>query len=71
MEYADYVATLAQSEPELARAISGFHTLENVMEWMRRTDLPLGSIDLVTQDEFTHDFMIPLGDGRHLVLGIT
>jgi len=72
MEYLDYVETLANTEPQLAQDIAHFNTLENVMAWMRRHDLPLGSIDLVTQDEFTHDFLVPLGNtDRYLVFGIT
>jgi hypothetical protein len=72
MEYQDYVEQLARTDPELAGNIAGFHTLERVMEWMRKHDLPLGSIDLVTQDEFTHDFLVPLAqENRYLVFGIT
>jgi hypothetical protein len=72
MEYPDYLKRLAESEPSLAREVAGFNTLENVLDWMKRRALPLGSLDVIFQDEYSHDVLIPLGpDGRCLVFGIT
>jgi hypothetical protein len=72
MEYDDYVRTLAGQQPDLAGEVAGFNTLENVLAWMRRRGLPLGRMDVVTQDEFSHDVLIPLGNGgQHIVFGIT
>jgi hypothetical protein len=72
MEYADYVAALRANDPQLADEIEGFRTLESVLRWMDRREIPLGAIDIVFQDEFSHDFVIPLRDGgRYLAFGIT
>jgi cobalamin biosynthesis Mg chelatase CobN len=72
MEYADYVATLKELDPGLAQELEGFHSLENILGWMKGRGLPLDTLDLVTQDEYSHDVLIPLGPGRRfLVLGIT
>jgi hypothetical protein len=45
--------------------------LGGVLGWMKRRGIPLGAVDIINQDEFSLDFVIPLGDGRHLVFGIT
>ncbi len=72
MEYGDYVTALRATEPELAAEIAGFHGMESVLRWMNARGLPLAGMDLVTQDEFAHDVLIPLdGSGRHLVFGVT
>ncbi len=60
MEYSDYVSALASQDTELASELAGFHNLERVLAWMKQRNLPLGSLDLVTQDEFAHDVLIPL-----------
>jgi hypothetical protein len=38
---------------------------------MHARGLPLDSIDVVFQDEYNHDLMFPLTDGRWLVFGTT
>ena len=72
MEYSDYIRALGEQERDLARELASFHTLENVLAWMRTRDLPLDELDVVFQDEYSHDVLIPLrADGRYLVFGIT
>lgn len=70
-EYAADIAALRRTDPTLAKDLAGFHTLENVLAWMHAQGLPLGSLDVVFQDEYSHDVLIPLKDGRCLVFGIT
>jgi hypothetical protein len=38
---------------------------------MKERCLDLATLDLVTQDEFTHDLLLPLPDGRFVVFGLT
>lgn len=72
MEYQDYVNRLEAHSPDLAREVASFHTLENVLEWMKRRGISLATIDVVNQDEYRHDVIIPLNEaGRHLVFGCT
>jgi hypothetical protein len=72
VEYRDQVAGLGREHAGLAAEIAGFHTLENVLAWMQRRGLPLSSIEIIFQDEFSHDFLVPLEPaGTHLVFGIT
>jgi hypothetical protein len=70
MEYTDFVDLL--SDKDLASEIRGFRTLENVLNWLKLRNIDLGVIDMVTQDEYTHDLLIPLeSNGRFVVFGMT
>lgn len=72
MEYQDHVAALTEQHPDLGRELSGLRTLERVLGWMKQRGLQLGTLDLVTKDEYSHDLLIPLdADGRFLVFGVT
>jgi hypothetical protein len=72
MEYADSFRALANDHPALAGELAGVCGLGGVMEWMKRRGLPLAGVDIVQQDEFSLDFVVPLsGEKRWLVLGIT
>ncbi len=70
MDYPDYIAAMAPVEPQLAAELGGFHNLERVLAWMKQRGLPLATLELVTQDEFSHDVRIPL-ENRWLVFGIS
>ena len=71
-EYSESVAALRAEHPALADEIAGFGTLESVLRWMDRRRIPLDKIDIVFQDEYSHDFLIPVdGEGRYLAFGIT
>jgi hypothetical protein len=70
MEYADHVEALKLQDENLAQEVSHFNTLENVLAWMRQRGLPLEQMDVVTQDEYCHDILIPLED-RWLVFAAT
>jgi hypothetical protein len=70
MNYADDVTTLSSSHPDVAQTISRFVTLEHILDWMKREGHPLGSLDMVTQDEFCHDLLLPIGPDW-LVFGMT
>ena len=69
-EYDDDIALLANTHPELAREVRSFKNLERVLDWMKRRGLSLGSLDLITQDEFSHDLIVPLGQD-FLVFGMS
>ena len=59
----DTVMDLA--ELETLRGLGG------VMAWMTGRGLSLASAEIVQQDEFALDFVVPLADGRAVVFGIT
>jgi hypothetical protein len=71
-EYGDDIKLMRHSDPILAGELEKLVSLQGVFDWMKRRNLPLSSIDVVTQDEYSHDFLVPLGlDGRCLAFGIT
>lgn len=45
-------------------------SLEKILAWMQANDLPMTQLDLLAQDEFCHDLLIPWCDGW-LVFGLT
>jgi hypothetical protein len=72
LEYSDFVRHLTARHAELAKELAPFHSLESVFGWMKARGIPLSSLDLVTQDEFHHDVLIPLGtSGEFLAFGTT
>lgn len=71
-EYADDINVVRENDPILASELGELVSLQGVFEWMKRRNLPLGSVELVTQDEYSHDFVVPLGaDHRSVAFGIT
>ena len=70
MEYSDCIADLRFSRPDLADRIAKFTNLEHILNWLTADNYPLGSLDMITQDEFCHDLLLPLGNDW-LVFGMT
>jgi hypothetical protein len=71
-DYAESVAALRTCLPQLAEEIAGFGTLESVLRWMDKRGIPLEKIEIIFQDEFSHDFLIPLDpNGQFLAFAIT
>ena len=55
----------------LARELAPLHLLEDVARWAFAQE-PLAAIaDVVIQDEYTHDVIVPWREGRWLVFGTT
>ena len=72
VEYNQCVRTLETADAELAGEVGPLRTLEHVLDWLKRRRIDLGGLDVVQQDEYSHDAVIPLGEGgRHLVFGMT
>jgi hypothetical protein len=70
MTYADELAEVRDRHPALAGEIAGFRTLEHILDWMKRGGHSFASLDMVTQDEFCHDLLMPIGSDW-LVFGMT
>jgi hypothetical protein len=47
---------------ELARFVGRHRSIKHALDWLLRQDPPLALDDMVTQDEFSHDFLANLGD---------
>lgn len=62
MEYSDCISELRITRPELADQIARFTNLEHILNWLAADNYPLGRLDMITQDEYCHDLLLPLGD---------
>jgi hypothetical protein len=72
MEYAEYLRALVDERPDLAAELADLRGLGGVMDWMRSRGLALADVEIVRQDEFSLDFVVPLAPGgEHLAFGIT
>jgi hypothetical protein len=62
----DYARLASGERDALARAIADHTTLEQALDWARTLTPPRGVESVLTQDEYTHDVLIPYGS-RYLV----
>jgi hypothetical protein len=71
-KYETGLKKLSRTHPGIFKSLSGKTTLEGVFEWIREAGSKAGAIDLVPQDEFTHDVVVELNEtGEYLVFGCT
>ena len=66
----DYSDLDAASRAALERAIAEQTTLERALDWGRNHQPPLAVETILTQDEYSHDVLIPYA-GRYLVYDTT
>jgi hypothetical protein len=67
----DLSAMDATARDKLARAVASQTTLERALDWGRSRSPPLQVETILTQDEYTHDVLIPFEGGRYLVYDTT
>jgi pantothenate kinase len=64
------VSAVGENAPAVvARAAEAFahrHTLADVLAWAREQRPPVSVAEIVTQDEYTHDVVLPF-DGKHFL----
>ena len=60
-----------EEEVALRHLIDTHHGVDDVFAWGRAQDPPVHPADVVKQDEFTHDVLVPFPSGRWLVYGTT
>ena len=61
----------ADSLARLSAAVASHTTLEQALDWARRLDPPQGVLEVVTQDEYTHDVILAFERSFYLVYDIT
>lgn len=72
MAYSDCLSAMSETHSALADRIGKFTSLEHVLDWLKAEDYLLRQLDMITQDEFCHDLLIPLPGGSDvLVFGMT
>ena len=70
--YAEHLDRLRRTHPELAAELAPYRTLERLLDWLRARGQELAALDLITQDEYCHDLVLPLGpSGAWLAFGMT
>jgi len=55
----------------LEREVLPLRTLQDVVRWAFSQTPPSDVADVVVQDEFTHDVVVPWREGLHLVFDTT
>lgn len=69
--FQDFAGLPADERDALADVVSRHGDLVDVFAWGRSQTPPLHPADVVKQDEFTHDVLVPWKGGRWLVYGTT
>lgn len=67
----DFAGMGPAERDELARVVARHRDLMDVFAWGRALSPAVQPADLVKQDEFTHDVLVPFTKGRWLVYGTT
>jgi hypothetical protein len=71
-DYLESVERLRETHPELADELAPYRTLERLFPWLQGRGQDLAALDLVTQDEYCHDLLVPLGSSDEwLAFGMT
>ena len=67
----DYAGLTSDERQRIAAIHSGLTSLAGVLDWGRAETPPLAVEDIITQDEYTHDVLIPDRRGHYLVYDTT
>lgn len=70
MEYQDHYLKLKAADPEIAGELAGIFNLERLLDWMHDRRINFGTLDMITQDEYSHDLIVPI-DVNWLAFGMT
>jgi hypothetical protein len=68
---ADFANLSSCEREELLRVVDQHAGLDDVFVWGRKQSPPVQPANVIKQDEFTHDVLVPLPSGRWLVYGTT
>ena len=61
----------AEDFAPIAHAIASHRSIKHALDWMLGRQPPLELTDMVTQDEFSHDFLVAYPGGLWLVYDST
>jgi hypothetical protein len=68
---ADHAGVTAAEREQIEALVQGHRGLDDIFAWGRTQDPPVHPTNVIKQDEFTHDVLVPLPSGRWLVYGTT
>ncbi|HEY1188213.1 MAG TPA: hypothetical protein VGE74_11180 [Gemmata sp.] len=71
MTYAEQLASLIAADLMLGAQVSGLRNLEAILKWAPNAGINFAGIDLVQQDEYSYDLLLPLPDSRWLHFGVS
>jgi hypothetical protein len=66
-----YARLSAEEHAALAPVVAEHRGLDDIFAWGRLQSPPVVPADVIKQDEFTHDVLVPLASGNWLVYGTT
>jgi hypothetical protein len=61
--YPDQLASLTAADPALGAEVAALRNLEGILRWAPAAGIPLADLDLVQQDEYSYDLLLPLPTG--------
>ena len=67
----DFAGLPEHEHSALGKTVAKHRDLDDVFAWGRSQSPAVRPADVVKQDEFTHDVLVPLPNGRWLVYGTT
>lgn len=71
MTYAEQLAALTAVDPELGARVAPLRNLEAILKWAPGAGIDFARIDLVQQDEYSYDLLLPLPNARWLNFGVS
>ena len=71
LPFHDYAGLTPGERDGLLHTVSTHRGLDDIFAWGREQTPPVHPADVIKQDEFTHDVLVPLPSGRWLVYGTT
>jgi hypothetical protein len=69
--FTDFAGLSLPERDALAQTVAQHRGLDQVIAWSRSQSPPIQPVDVIKQDEFTHDVILPLPGDRWLVYGTT
>ena len=67
----DHAGLPGDERDRLAALVQGHGTLAAVLAWAQAERPPRAIVEIVTQDEYTHDVVLPLAAERYLAYDTT
>jgi hypothetical protein len=69
--FTDFANLPLAERDALAKVVTQHQGLDQIFAWGRAQSPPSHPADVIKQDEFTHDVLVPLPGDRWLVYGMT
>lgn len=71
MTYPEQLAALTATDADLSAQVATLPNLEAILKWALGAGVAFAGIDLVQQDEYSYDLLLPLPDSRWLAFGVS